>query len=223
MLPCIIETADKKKTKVDLAVLSLDNLQKLPKEAGLSVTSMKHAELIGYLRENGVGELYRPPGANGVSTGGDVIVVELLHQDLVKEMAGMKAEILSLRETMKEKSTPSPCPLAQTTSASLTGMAMSHTWGTSHRDMAVQGVVRTPPLQPEQNSTPASPKPPNTVVTPYYQRPSTKSTSLRGPSRTMQSHYVANVDLGYSADSIEKWCRQKDISILKSSVSETKT
>ena len=56
---------------------------------------------------------------------------------------------------------------------------------------------------------------PKTAVTSYYQRPPKQSTTLRAASRTKcKALYVGNVHPGCSAESIEKWCSDRGVSVI---------
>ena len=220
--------SDPKNSVVDLAILGFDEIRDLAKESGIPVSGQKRAELVAALRQNGIGTAPQQSSQGEVSHLDATIMKELLQtvNVLVKEMAEMKEELFSLRGNSNN-----PVPVLTTTPS-------AHTT-TPYRDITVAGIAHTmhpkadtvptpePPTVPAHVTvhTPARPasRPPKTTVMSYYQRPPTKSTTLRGASRTKcKALYVGNVHPGCSADSIEKWCSDKKVQILKCSVSETK-
>lgn len=224
----------------DLAVLGFDDLRELAKKNSVSSTGLNRADLVKALRDEGIGQ---PRIAVSGKPYTDPTVIELLQtvKDLVKEMAAMKSEILSLRSSLEaSKSDQNEQQLhppltanarpQMLTSSSSSSVLSSTPASTSLYSAKVSRYLPNKESVSVPVTTHRTPPPPHSTngtihraVTSYYHRPPAKSSILCGASRTKcKALYLGNVNTGCSADSIAQWCQKKKVDVIKCSVSETK-
>ena len=226
---------------VDLAILTFEELRGLARRHSIDgLDSMARAEVVGKLREAGVGVLHSSAAG----------VVERL-DEMMRIVASISDELAALRDdrgreikAAEEKGVPLlevevPPPAADSV-RTYSAAVQSSPWPQvrdrdnvrgrpstsrttryqSHPGTQVTSNVTVPTSTTRSTAHSSGSK---TAVTSYYQRPPKQSATLRAASRTKcKALYVGNVHPGCSAESIEKWCSDRGVSVIKCSVSETK-
>ena len=226
---------------VDLAILTFEELRGLARRHSIDgLDSMACEEVVGKLREAGVGVLHSSAAG----------VVERL-DEMMRIVASISDELAALRDdrgreikAAEEKGVPLlevevPPPAADSV-GTYSAAVQSSPWPQvrdrdnvrgrpstsrttryqSHPGTQVTSHVTVPTSTTRSTAHSSGSK---TAVTSYYQRSPKQSATLRAASRTKcKALYVGNVHPGCSAESIEKWCSDRGVFVIKCSVSETK-